>query len=313
MSARGPSQLVAIAALTTTTTIWGAMIPLTHVLVSFHDPVFVAFFRYLIGLLPLLAYLAWREGRRLLPPRLAPGKVFALGSGMAGFAALYGIGIQFAGPVSSAIVLACGPLIAAIMARLLLKAPWERGLPLSLALVIVGSLLVSFGRPDGGGGSLASHGGEALLIVAMICWNWYSIRAPQWLLPLGFTQGAMSGATILSGTALLLLVYVVLLPLGLTRPLDRFPDLTEWGYYALCGFGGVGVAIPFWNFAVSRLTLPVAALYLNLAAPVAVIVAALAFGAPVAWLQLLGGVIVLSGVLQLQVRRLKAARAAAAG
>ena len=58
-------------------------------------------------------------------------------------------------------------------------------------------------------------------------------------------------------------------------------------------------AIALWNFAVSRINLPVATIYMNLE-PVFAVLIGLALGAAASGWQLLGGLVVLAGVLWVQ-------------
>ena len=68
-------------------------------------------------------------------------------------------------------------------------------------------------------------------------------------------------------------------------------------------------AVFLWNFGVSRLGVVVASLFLNLV-PVSAVLIAAAMGTAPTLTQLVGGLLVLAGVLQAQLRRLRLARRA---
>ena len=69
----------------------------------------------------------------------------------------------------------------------------------------------------------------------------------------------------------------------------------------------VAIAVLLWNTGVSLVGVPVASLFAN-SAPVFAIGLAALFGHEPTWLQLVGGVIVLGGIGQLQLRQMRAAR-----
>jgi drug/metabolite transporter (DMT)-like permease len=76
--------------------------------------------------------------------------------------------------------------------------------------------------------------------------------------------------------------------------------LLLWTALAITVFGVLS-----WNFATSRVGIVIAAIYLNLI-PVVAILITVALGNHAAPLQLMGGALVLIGVIQLQLRRLRA-------
>ena len=75
------------------------------------------------------------------------------------------------------------------------------------------------------------------------------------------------------------------------------------------GVLGVAVAVLLWNTGVSLVGVPVASLFSN-SAPVFAIGLAALMGFEPSWLQLAGGAVVMGGIAQLQIRQMRAARAA---
>jgi drug/metabolite transporter (DMT)-like permease len=175
---------------------------------------------------------------------------------------------------------------------------------LALALAVAGGLLVRFSgsgvglRPD-------LRGGELLLVLGAGCWAWYSLACQRWLV--GMSQLRITAVTFLPGTLFLALAYVAATGLGLTRTstVRLAPDLALVTWAAVSA-SCAGVLL--WHRGVSRLGLPMCALYLNTVPFVSVLVT-IAFGVVPTWLQVLGGLFVVAGVLQAQLRRFAAARA----
>jgi drug/metabolite transporter (DMT)-like permease len=129
------------------------------------------------------------------------------------------------------------------------------------------------------------------------------MRVQEWLGPYRMTQLRMSFLTTVAGTMWLLLAMGVVLMFGWTSGPITVPDQTAMTYFVIVGVGAGALSIWLWNVAVSRIGLPVAALYGNLT-PVCAVGFAWLFGASIAWLQILGGLLIIAGVVQMQVRKL---------
>lgn len=275
---------------------------MTHHLANRFDPIFVACLRYLIAVPAVWLLLLIMDGRRRMPAELPWGRIAHLGLvGMAGFSILFTVGFQHSDPVTAALIFAGGPLVAALTAKVMYRTRFERGLGLALVFAIVGGGILALG--GGGGGGIEFKGGEICFIAAQVCWNWYSMRVQEWLGPYRMTQLRMSFLTTVAGTMWLLLAMGVVLMFGWTSGPITVPDQTAMTYFVIVGVGAGALSIWLWNVAVSRIGLPVAALYGNLT-PVCAVGFAWLFGASIAWLQILGGLLIIAGVVQMQVRKL---------
>ena len=287
--------------------IWGSMIPVLAALAEHYDKWLLSWLRYVLGL-PVL----WLAVLLASPPVAAPralqiGRLFRLGAAMTAFSVLYTFGVANAHPATAAIVLMCGPIWATILARVLLRATPPPGFYVTLVLVVAGGILVVLGTPGRAEGGLGVEGGEVLLVIAQLCWSWYSIRAQQWLADRG--QMALSALSSSVASILLGLVCLVVWTIwGLDLP-TRMPTLLEGGMIVWIGVLGVAVAVLLWNTGVSLVGVPVASLFSNSAPVFAIGLAALMGFAP-SWLQLAGGAVVLGGIAQLQVRQMLVARSA---
>lgn len=285
--------------------IWGSMIPVLSELAQHYDKWLLSWMRYVLGM-PVLWLAFWLSAR----PARAPApfrwdRLLKLGGAMTAFSVLYTFGVAHAHPATSAIVLMCGPIWATILSRLLLRSATPHGFTLTLLLVVCGGVLVVLGSPHKTTSRFGLEGGEGLLIIAQLCWSWYSIRAQQWLSDRG--QIALSALTSSVASALLAIVFFVIAgTIGVDWP-THMPDLRDWAMIAWVGVLGVAVAVILWNVGVSLVGVPVASLFSNSAPVFAIGVAALMGSAP-SWLQLAGGALVLGGIGQLQFRQMRLAR-----
>jgi drug/metabolite transporter (DMT)-like permease len=224
---------------------------------------------------------------------------------MTAFSVLYTFGVAHAHPATAAIVLMCGPIWATLLARGMLGSTTPPGFGITLVLVVAGGIVVVLGTPGRAAGSFGLEGGEALLVIAQLCWSWYSIRAQQWLADRG--QIALSAITSTVASVLLGVVCAVVWALGGIAWPTRPPTPLEWGMVAWIGILGVAAAVLLWNTGVSLVGVPVASLFAN-SAPVFAIGLAALMGREPSWLQVFGGFIVLAGIAQLQIRQTRAAR-----
>ena len=285
--------------------IWGSMVPVLGVLAERYDAWMLSWLRYILGL-PVLWIAVWLGRRPAGALQGIPrGRLVALGAAMTAFSVLYTFGVAHAHPATAAIVLMCGPIWAALLARVMLRAPMPPGFVFTLVLVVGGGIVVVLGSPGKTREGFALEGGEPLLVIAQLCWSWYSIQAQRWL----GNRGQIVLSALSSTTASVLLGLVcgaVWLAGGITLPTEA-PTAADWGMLAWIGLFGVAVAVLLWNTGVSLVGVPVASLFAN-SAPVFSIALAALMGREPSWLQLVGGAIVMGGIAQHQWRQVRGAR-----
>ena len=273
--------------------IWGAFIPALNLVFDRWDPWSLAAIRYWIAL-PLLA-LAIRVGGfgALLPAGIPWRKITLIGGlGFGGFGGLYTIGVAHANPITAAILSAAGPVVAALVARFGYRVPLGPGTKPALALAFAGGLLAMVDW-QAGGNPLILEGGEILLLLSTVCWCWYSIEA-QRTLP-GLSQVQITFVTMIPAAAMLTLAWLAAGLLGDAHlPMPR-PTASELLIFFYMGGAVAGLGVLLWNSGVQRLGLVIASIYLNLI-PVVAVVISMGMGTPLRLEQLLGGILVLSGV-----------------
>ena len=303
-------EIAAASGLLFTAFCWGSMVPLTSVLLAHLPPFLIAATRYSLGVPVLALLIAIVEDGPILPAGLPWGRILMLGGfGIAAFAACYTFGIWYSGPIEAAAIFATAPVVAALMDRLI----GGRRLPgrtvIAVIVAVAGGLIAALGPSQA---HAASHGGEILILLCMICWTWYSMQTQSWLAPLGI--GPLRLTMVTTGAAGLALwaIYGLtalagLQPLPAAWPSGR--DLAILGYLVV---GPTAVAIFTWNLGTGRLGVTVATLFLNLS-PVFSVLIGLAFGAELTLSELIGGLLAIGAVLWLQIGQLRGrSRAAAA-
>lgn len=301
---------LAIAGLVLTSLLWGGMIPMTHALATeVFDPFFLALIRYLLPAGPLFLLCLAIDRHSPFKGPLPRQPLVRLGAMMACFSLMFTFGIMLSDPISSAIVISCGPLIATVLSKLLYRVPLARGFGMALLAAVVGGALVAVDavRPRAEAGGGIPYLGELLLIGAQLSWTLYSLKAQEWLVPSGWSQLRISFLTSLAGAGYIIVAFLVINTLSPGRLPSEWPSMGTWFMLAWMALGGAGAAIVLWNYGVSHVGVPVASLYGNLAPVFSVLVAALFFGAAVSPQQIIGGAVILAGILRMQWLRLRPA------
>jgi drug/metabolite transporter (DMT)-like permease len=289
---------------------WGSMVPLTSLLLASLPPFLLAATRYSVAVPVLALLIALIERGPILPRDLPWRRIFMLGGlGIAGFGTCYTFGIWYSDPITAAAILATGPVVAAAMDRLIAG---RRISPRSLIAIFVtvgGGVLVAIERPVSG---LSAHGGELLLVLALVCWTWYSMKVQTWLGPLGLGQMRLTMLTSGASAVSLWVVYATTAALRLQPLPMAWPSAGSLAILAYLCVGPTAIAIALWNFGTARLGITVAMMILNLS-PVFAVLLGMLLGARPTPLQLCGCALAIGGVIWLQFggrRRPKPASAA---
>lgn len=279
---------------------WGQTVPLHAVLLQTFDPLGLTLARYLLGVPVILAMAqAWRclrplpRGRDLV--RLALLGVF----GMSGLAVLSTLGLALSDAVTAVFIGASAPLIHTALAVMRYDERLVPGSILAFVLAIPGIVLVSADRVLEVG--MSFRGGEVLLVIGSFCWSWYSLQARRWfpgMANLRLTCWSMS----LSLPFLALVFWI-----AAQADLAHLPLLSaDWPTLAILAWlvlTSTCLGVILWHGTVYRLGMTIAAVYLTLV-PIFGLALGLAFGFVPSLLQVIGGLMILIGVVQLALRRM---------
>jgi len=290
-----------------TAMMWATMVPFVASLLPYFDPYFLSLLRYSLALPFLVALVMVLEGTNPFERAVDWRRLLILGAAMSAFSTFYTLGILYSDPLTAAVVLSVNPIVAAVLSRIMLGARLSHSVIAAIIMSIIGALLVVRGSPNGmSGGGLGFRGGEFLLILAVTCWSWYSLKVQAWF----STMSNLRVTTLTSATAVVWLtaVYVVFVALGVSHLPGTLPGLGAFSMLLCISWGAAGVAIVFWHHGTSRLGVTVATLYINLVPVFAFVLVAFMFNIVPNLYQIGGGLIVLAGVVQVQVFRLRGLR-----
>lgn len=288
---------------------WGTMIPGLNLLLHNWDPFFLASARYAFAAPILLLFLLLFDSHRRTPVRVPAWRLWLLGAiGIGSFAPLFTLGVAHANPVTAAIIVSTGPAVGALVAWLFFRIPLDPAMIPAIVLAILGCSLATY-NPAAAAGGFDIRGGEFLMLLGSVCWSWYSLAAQRWLQ--GWSQLRIAAMTTSTGSVVTIAVYVVAGLLGAAHLPPALPSswqdaaILAWIVVVLVAIGLIA-----WNHGVNRSGIVVALIYLNMMPVVAIAITAL-LGTPPRLFQIVGGTLVIAGVLQSQLRRLRASGGAA--
>lgn len=250
------------------------------------EPLQLTFWRWVLAALPLLVLAQlvekpdWRAVFRRWPVLLLLSTL-----GMSGYTLLLYSALQHTSALNASLVTAANPALIMVLAAVLLR---DRPRPLSwagIALGLCGVMLVLTGGDLQRLLNFSIDTGELLIVGAITVWGLYTIIARKLDLP-AITSTAVQVAV----------AAVVLLPFALATGAGLPATASEgWSLAFIAVFPSLGSYL-LWNLALRRTTAANAGNYLNLIAVFTAIIT-VALGQPITVPQILGGILVISGVL----------------
>jgi drug/metabolite transporter (DMT)-like permease len=271
------------------TLFWGANFALAGPILQEMSPLWLAAARFGLSAVLMLAFASWR-GEPLVAPVKQHFKAYLIiaAVGIGGFNLLFFYALQTTSAGNASLIMATNPLVTIVLAALVLGERPGRRLLLSLPLALVGVLVVISSGDMSTLTHLQNIQGDLLMLGGNLAWAGYNVLSRK-LMP---KQSALTNTTVVMSAGAL-----ILLAAALTSG-ERFTGL---GVYASIDLlimvtGGTVLAYLFWNTGIARFGAGRTALFMNLIPVFAMLTAALMGQLPnIA--QIMGGVLVISGVV----------------
>ncbi|MBS0526846.1 MAG: DMT family transporter [Proteobacteria bacterium] len=280
---------------------WGANLPVTKVMLGYFDLVPMAAVRTAAATAALGVLLWLVEGRRALRIDLPFGRFVALGFMMGGFFAVYAFGIWLSNPITAALVGVAGPLVSAATVWLVTRQAFDPGFGVALSLTVTGGLILASSTVLGGG-EATFRGGEIIVLLSNGLWTLYSIKAQAWFDRASQLHRAYVAS--LSALGWLILFGVAMVASGWSRSPFGVGDRWVWTQLIATAVLASGMGGYFWNVGAARLGVAIASLWVNLV-PFFAVLWSMAYGFVPNIYQIVGGLVALSGVVYMQVRKLQ--------
>jgi drug/metabolite transporter (DMT)-like permease len=271
---------------------WSGNLVVGQVAMASMTPLDLTFWRWALAAVPLLVLAGfverpdWSAVLRRWPVLLLLSVL-----GMTGYTLLLYSALEHTSALNASLIGAANPALILVLAVVLLG---DRPRPLSwfgIALGLVGVLLV---LTEGDPRRLLGFGvnaGELLMLAAITTWAFYTIIAGRLNLP------------VITATAIQVAMAVMLLaPVALASGVRLPATAAEgWSVAFIALFPSLGAYV-LWNLALKTTTAANAGNYLNLIVVFTAVITLL-LGNPITIPQILGGILVISGVLLTGLRR----------
>ena len=279
----------------------GVSIVATRFVIGETDPISLAFFRYFIGAMCLLPFLAIGLKRVRLPANHIP-PLIVLGIILyAYFPWSFTASLKYTTAAYGAIALATMPIITLLIAWTMKREPLTGAKFLSVVLAFAGVVTAVsdslFGDNPGGNHLL----GISIMLTASLAASIYSVFAKPFLVAYGTTL-----ITALSMT----IGMIALSPLAYGEgALSGIPEFSPLGWAAVLFLGVIGGAVQFtsYTWALSWLAPTRVAIYLTLNPISAIFLAWPLLGEPITVEAIIGLMLVLSGIFLVNSARQKEA------
>lgn len=275
--------------------VWGVNFPVLKAALAVMHPHVINIFRFAVSAAVLGGIYATRDDTWstgfFAPLRTHIRQIVLLGLlGYVIYQVSFIVGVNHTTAGSAALIMAATPLWTAVISRI---AGYEQLGYLAwtgLVISLIGTALVVAAGAENAALS-GSLGGNLLMLLASVLWGAYTALNKTVVHDVSPTGATFFGI-------------VVALPflVGIGVPyLDTvaWPEVGLWVWGAIIFSGGLstGLAFAIWNTAVKNVGASNTAVYNNLVPFIALIGGALFLDEPVAWIQLIGGTLIIGGLL----------------
>lgn len=269
---------------------WGAVVHLGKYALSALSPLTVASWRFLgaAALLVPIIFLgdgwSWQALKRNWIALLVMAAV-----GVFGFNLAFFYGLRQTSAINVALIIAINPALTVLLAALVNREPVSRRQLMGLMLALCGVAVVVTNGTWHALVSLSFSIGDLLVVLATLCWAIYSVIPKRFVSGLTPTQTA--GATVTAGA-------VMLAAFTSERASDfmQMPPLPVVAAVVCMAVFGSALAYLWWNQGLQKIGAASGAVFINLV-PIFATVIGFALGQPITASQLLGAILVVSGVL----------------
>ena len=270
--------------------IWGANFSIVKSALTEIPPLAFATLRFATASVILLVFMLWHEGKRALPDRRTLWKLTWVGIiGNTIYQALFTYSLTLTTAANGSLIIATTPALVALAAAMLKIERIRRVMAVGIALAIGGVVLVVAERGLAlGGRSLL---GDLLMLGAAICWTIYTLGVRT--LGQGLSPLAITTWTMITGVPGMLLVS---LPDWSTVAWSHV-SLQAWLALAYATLLALVLAYVLWNNSVRVAGSARTAIYGCAIPLVATLIAWPLIGEQPTWVQGIGGVLIISGVL----------------
>ncbi|WP_456461858.1 DMT family transporter [Reichenbachiella sp.] len=272
---------------------WAVNFHVTKIALAHYSPMAVAFWWFLFGVIILIGVMAIQYGKGLMKVRISLRSfgLICLVSFFGIFLTIYFFnkGLQTASAVSGSLILATSPIMTAVLAYFFLNRKFSSIQLGAMAISIIGVVILLVKGDFSKLLEMELETGDLYILGMALVFSLSQIIVDKYLS--GVNSILMTTISVIIG---LLMFTAVSTPELMTTPLPM-----EWSFWISVSFMGIlgtGVGYVAFYYAVVKLGATTTALYGNLI-PFFTVMLAIPFGEEVFTSQLIGGLVIISGLL----------------
>jgi drug/metabolite transporter (DMT)-like permease len=282
--------------------IWGVNFAFVKYALADFSPLSFTTLRFFLAALFLLAVMLVNR-EPLAMERRDISAVLRLGFiGITLYNILFMEGLNYTTASNSALFISSSPLFAALILALKKRKRINAQIIAGLLLSTIGVCLIILSRPGGLSFSRRDFAGDLLTITAAAFWALYTIQAKPLLDK--YSAVKVTAYSMAAGTLLLMPIsgYELLHQSWISI------SVSSWAAFAFSAFVSGGIAFTLWYQGVQTIGVTRTVVYHYIVPFVAVLFAALFLGERITFLQIVGGISILSGVYLVQRQKPEAVR-----
>ncbi|MDQ1147528.1 drug/metabolite transporter (DMT)-like permease [Bacillus sp. SORGH_AS 510] len=210
--------------------------------------------------------------------------------GIFGFNAFFFFGMNHTSPLNGALIMGTNPLVTLIMAFFILRTPITKQQTMGIFFALLGVTLVLTRGSWEVIQTLSFSKGDILILAGNVCWALYGVLGRKYLK----TSSSLETTTYTMITgALFLVILAIFSP---STNVEIKTPIIAWGAILFMAIFTSVLGYLWWNKAMERIGPANTAVFFNLV-PVVTMLISVVTGTPVTNVQVIGTVMVISGVL----------------
>lgn len=210
--------------------------------------------------------------------------------GIFGFNAFFFFGMNHTSPLNGALIMGTNPLVTMLLAFYILKAPITKKQILGILFAFLGVILVLTRGSWEVIQTLSFSIGDILILAGNVCWALYGVLGRKYL---------KTSSSLETTTYTMIIGAICLIVLAINSPSangETTVPLFAWGAILFMAIFTSVLGYLWWNKAMEMIGAANTAVFFNLV-PVVTLLISVATGTPVTAVQVIGTVMVISGVL----------------
>lgn len=270
-----------------TVSVWGATFVSTKVLLRHFTAEEILFLRFLMGMIAL-----WVIKPKPMKLKKKSDLLYFVGAGLTGLVLYYfceNVALCYGDASLIGVIVCTAPIFSGILSNIFLKEKLKAGFFIGFLVSMIGLIILSWSAQMGG----TKIQGIVLAFIGAIAWGFYSVITRKVAI-LGYNSFGTTQYTFLF--AVIMMIPIAVLSKFRIHAVFSM-DLVTLGNLLFLGLCASAICFVTWNFAVKKLGVVRSSVYIYASPVITVILATIFLGERMGVKEIIGTILVLSGLL----------------